>query len=172
MGCQFLTVSLVCLLGECFTLGSLFMIRYLAEYLEDDESDTEYAISLVAGFATCILFGTLLKNYYIYYGYAMALECRKIMIASMYDKVGRLSIRSLTETNSGKLITLVSSDIFTLERPLAMAPFGLIAPIINLMCYGLIWFISGWPYALIIFGLWIMMFLCQMCVARLQRGIK
>ena len=119
----------------------------------------EKAIILVVAFSMCTLISTLLKNFYIYYGYIMSLESRKIMIASIYDKVGRLSMRSLTETNSGKLITLVSSDIFTLERPLSMAPFALIAPVINLASYGLIWYISGWPYALIIFGLWVIMFL-------------
>lgn len=102
----------------------------------------------------------------------MALEGRKVLVAAMYDKVSKLSMRSLTETNSGKLITLVSADIFTLERPLTMAPFGLCAPFINLACYGLIWHISGWPYAVIIFGLWILMVLGQMCTARLQKRMK
>ena len=113
----------------------------------------------MASFSLSVLLGALSKNFYIYYGYFTALECRKLLTASMYDKVTKLSMRSLTETNSGKLITLVSADIFTLERPLAMAPFGLISPFINLMCYGLIWLISGWQYAVTIFLLWVVMIL-------------
>jgi len=42
----------------------------------------------------------------------MAINIRKVLVSSIYDKVGKLSIKSLTETNSGKLISLVSSDLF------------------------------------------------------------
>ena len=93
----------------------------------------------------------------------MSLEVRKILISALYDKVGKFSMQSLTEANSGKVITLVTQEIFTLERPLAMQPFGLAAPFINLACYGLIWYIAGWPYALIIFGLSILTCMLQIC---------
>ena len=53
-----------------------------------------------------------------------------------------------------------------------MAPFGLVAIPMNLGCYGLIWYISGWPYAIIIFGLWIMTLLCQMFTSRMQKKLK
>ena len=159
-------------MAEVFTLTSLFLIRYISEYLEDPEDDFERAAILVASFSVSVLIGTLLKNFYIYYGYMMSLDTRKLLCSAMYDKVGKLSMRSLTETNSGKLITLVSADIFTLERSFSMAPFVLCFPFINLACYGLIWHISGWPYAVTIFGLWIIMMLCQMWTARLQKSIK
>ena len=40
VGCQFLMVALVALIAEMFTLGSLFLIRYLAKYLEEPGQDT------------------------------------------------------------------------------------------------------------------------------------
>lgn len=89
----------------------------------------------------------------------MALETRKLLIAAMYDKVGKLSMRSLTETNSGKLINLVSSDIFTLERPLAMTPFFVAAPFINIVCYVLVWQLAGWEYAIMSALFWLVTFL-------------
>jgi len=89
----------------------------------------------------------------------MALEMRKLLTSAMYDKVSKLSMRSLTETNSGKLVTLVSADIFTLERPLAIAPFGIASPFINIACYLIVWQISGWEYAVIMCGLWIITFI-------------
>ena len=115
------------------------MIRFLSDYLLKEESNLKEASILVALFSVFILCSSLLRNFYIYYGYIMALETRKMLISAIYDKVNKLSMRSLTETNSGRLITLVTSDIFTLERSLAMAPFGLSSPFINLACYGLIW---------------------------------
>ena len=102
----------------------------------------------------------------------MALEGRKLLVSAIFDKVGRLSMRSLTETNSGKLITLVSADIFTIERPLAVAPFGIASPFINLMCYGLIWYIAGWVYALIMIGLWALLICMQLCSSRVTKSIK
>lgn len=119
-----------------------------------------------------MLIGSFFRNFSVYYGYQMALEVRKLLVAAMYDKVAKMSMRSLTETNSGKLITLVSSDIFSLERPLTMAPFCLVSPFINIACYGLIWFISGWPYAVMLFGLWILTLTCQALVTSYQKRMK
>ena len=72
----------------------------------------EKAAYLVGIFSGCVLIGTLFRNFYIYYGYVTALEMRKMLTSAMFDKVSKLSMRSLAETNSGKLITLVSADIF------------------------------------------------------------
>mgnify|MGYP000864340044 CR=1 FL=1 len=121
---------------------------------------------LVALFSFSILIGSLLRNFYIYYGQMMSLEIRKLLISAIYDNVNKLSMRSLTETNSGRLITMVTSDIFNLERSLSMAPLGLASPFINLACYGLIWHIAGWPYAIAILGLWIFAVLFQVFTAR------
>jgi ABC-type multidrug transport system fused ATPase/permease subunit len=162
-----MTVAMLALMAEICTLTATFMIRYLANYLMDDEANQNDALIYLAIFTSCVLMSVLIRNFYIYYGYFMSLEIRKTLITAMYDKVAALSMRSLTETNSGKLITLVSSDIFTLERPLSMAPFGLAAPIINIFCYLLIWYVAGWPYAIIVGGIWVVTYLLQMCTANL-----
>ena len=62
------------------------------------------ATILVALFSVSILAGSLFRNFYIYYGYIMALEIRKLLISALYDKLNKLSMRSLTETNQGRLI--------------------------------------------------------------------
>ena len=59
-------------------------------------------------FSFSMILASLFRNFYIYYGYIMSLEIRKILISAIYDKVNRLSMRSLTETNQGRLITMVS----------------------------------------------------------------
>ena len=139
IGGHFFSVTAITLLSETFSIGSIFIIKYLAEYLQDEEDDMEKAIILVASFSGCVFMGNMFRNYYIFSGYMLSLELRKLLVAAMFDKVGKLSMRSLTETNSGKLITLVSSDIFTLERPFALAPFFFAAPFLNLACYLIIW---------------------------------
>lgn len=165
-------MAILTFLAEVSTLLSIFMIKFLAEYLIKEESDLSEASILVALFSFFLLLGTLLRNFYLYYGYIMSLEVRKVLISAIYDKVSRLTMRSLTATNQGRLITMVSSDIFGLERSLAMAPFGLSAPFINLVSYGLIWYIAGWPYTIAIFGLWVVIILLQMWTTRRQMIMK
>ena len=171
-GCAFLAVSFTAFLGELCTIVSILTIKYVAEYLTKEENDREEALILLGIFTLANLLGAILRNFYIYLGYVMALEVRKVLVAAMYDKVAKLSMRSLTETNSGKLITLVSADIFTLERPLAMAPFGIAAIVLNVVVDLLIWQIAGWEYALIVTAFWLCTLGMQMCTSRLQKRIK
>ena len=56
------------------------MIRYVFEYLIKEESSIKEASALVALFSVSLLVGTLLRNFYIYYGYVMSLEIRKMLI--------------------------------------------------------------------------------------------
>ena len=44
----------------------------------------------------------------------------------MYTKISKLSMKSLTQTNSGKLITIVSGDIQAIERPLGLVASSLV----------------------------------------------
>jgi hypothetical protein len=77
----------------------------------------------------------------------------------MYEKVGKLSMKSLIETNSGKLITLISADMFQVERGLVISPVVFAAPFVNLLCYIFIGISVGWWYSLAIFLAWIITFM-------------
>ena len=81
------------------SLISIFTIKFLADYLTKDESDSREAVVLVVIFSASLILSSLLRHFYIYYGYSMSLELRKMLISAMYDKIGKLSMRSLTETN-------------------------------------------------------------------------
>ena len=96
----------------------------------------------------------------------MALKTRKILISAIYDKVGKLSIRSVTETNSGKLIKLATSEVLNVEKHLAVVPFCFAAPPTFIAIYGLIWLIAGWLCALIIFGIWLLVLAAIMLTVR------
>ena len=64
-------------------------------------------------------------------------------------------MKSLTETNSGKLITIVSGDIQAIERPLSMVALIMAVPLINLMAYIIIGLTSGWIYSAITCAIWV-----------------
>jgi hypothetical protein len=63
---------------------------------------------------------------------------RRTLVAALYDKCVKLSMKSMTETNSGKLISLISADLLTVERGLSFFPILLAAPFINLFAYYLL----------------------------------
>ena len=71
-----------------------------------------HGVWLVVVYASMVSFGAIFTNYQIFHSYLMSVRMRKVLVTAMYDKVALLSMKSLTETNSGKLIALISADIF------------------------------------------------------------
>lgn len=69
-------------------------------------------------------------------------------MVALYDKIAELSMESLIKTNSGKLVSVFSSDIYSIERGLYMSPTAFAAPFINIFCIILIGIILGWWYSL------------------------
>ena len=88
--------------------------------------------------------------------FIISINIRKALIAALYDKVIKFSVQSIAETNSGKLISLISADMFQVERGLAFFPIIFSAIPANIFAYFLISEKIGWQYTLIIIGIWIM----------------
>jgi hypothetical protein len=72
-------------------------------------------------------------------GTTIAIKIRRTLVAALYDKVVNLSMKSMTETNSGKLISLISADLFGVERGLSFFPIVLASPFINILAYYFLW---------------------------------
>jgi ABC-type multidrug transport system fused ATPase/permease subunit len=141
---DFLIASFNALITECMSLTYIYSLTFLINYLKDETAEVKQGIMLAAGFCLLVITSGLMRNYYVFQGYLMAIKVRKILISAMFDKVGLLSTKSLTETNSGKLVTLISSDIFGVERALSHSPIVFAAPIISLTAFILIGSNSGW----------------------------
>jgi ABC-type multidrug transport system fused ATPase/permease subunit len=90
----------------------------------------------------------------------------------MYDKVAKFSMKSLTETNSGKLITIISGDMFNVERAITMIPIILAGPCIVLITCALITISAGWQYALLTLILWLSVLVMQHYTNKLSIWIK
>lgn len=102
------------------------------------------------------LFGCLFQQLHGFSGYVMSVRMRKTLVSAMYDKVSMLSMKSLTETNSGKLIALISADIFTVERAISMTPYLLACPLVLILTLFYIGQDSGWEYAGYTLAIWIL----------------
>jgi ABC-type multidrug transport system fused ATPase/permease subunit len=88
-----------------------------------------------------------------------SIRMRRTLCATLYDKVTTLSIESLAKTSSGKLIAMISSDLFALERTLTFAAMVLVFPVANLFAHVLIGFYFGWVPAAIVLTCFLLTFL-------------
>lgn len=155
--------------AELMTVAYNYMLLFLIDYLNDTEATMEYGLKIAGGFCGLIFASSILRNLYIASGYYMAVKIRKILSSAMYDKIATLSMRSMTETNSGKLVTLISADIASLERTLSFAPLIIYAPLVAAVTIYLIGITSDWGDALIIGVLWVFTIMCSVCTGFCQK---
>jgi ABC-type multidrug transport system fused ATPase/permease subunit len=81
-------------------------------------------------------------------------------------------MKSLTETNSGKLIALISADIFQVERAVTMTPYILACPFVLILTLFYIGMGSGWEYAGYTLAIWLLTIGGQMVCNRITMKLK
>lgn len=145
------------IIGECTGIYSCYFISYLINFLRDKEAPVSQGVYLLAIFLSVCLVQQLCRNYYIHSGFIAAIRMRRTLVAVIFDKVTNLSMKSLIATNSGKLISVISSDLFAAERSLTFTPLILAFPIVNAFAYIIIGAVSTWLNSLIIFCVWLFM---------------
>lgn len=96
----------------------------------------------------------MFRNRYIFDGLQIALKIRRTLCAALFDKVVQFSMKSMTETNSGKLISLISADLFIIERGLSIFTLNFAAPFISLFTCYLLFILVGIEYTLMVFIIW------------------
>ena len=166
-GGTWLGISFLTFVTESVNLCSVYSIVFIINFItEEDEAVIQQQgkyIGLIYAltFGVCFSTASLLRNLYVFLGCKLAVNIRKTLVTAMYDKVGKLSMKSLTETNSGKLITLVSSDIYTVEYPFSMTPSSISGLFSNLVAYTIIGVTEGWIYSLIIFSMSVLLLCLQ-----------
>ncbi len=143
------------LIAEGITVSYVYFLFYLISYLKDPEAPYTDGIWLICVYSAAVAVSTLFRNYYIFLGYVIAIKMRKAIVSAMYDKVGKLSTKSLTETNSGKLITIISGDVFNVERAICMLPLLPASPLVTLLCLFYIAWGSSIEYAAITLAIWV-----------------
>ena len=116
---------------------------------------------LLLAFCLCLIVGLVVRNRWLHDGFGMMIKLRRTLVGVLFDKMARLSSKSMAETNSGKLISLVSADLFEAERGTAFVNIFLASPLLNFICYGFLVSSIGWAYTLVVFACWIALMLCQ-----------
>jgi ABC-type multidrug transport system fused ATPase/permease subunit len=133
----------------------------LIEFIENKDSDPKDGVWLVIVFGLSAFIGQISKNYSYFLSYLLAVKIRKTLMSSLYDKLGKVTMESIIKTNSGKIITIISSDIFAIEKQLIFVPLPFIAPLLNAGCFIYIGFKAAWYYSLALVGLVILITISQ-----------
>lgn len=169
---EWLISALFGVIGESTGVFSCFYISFLIKYIRDEDAEVTEGIKHLCIFiATCIV-NQVCRSYYVFYGSITAIKMRKTLVDVIFDKVCHLSMKSLIATNSGKLISVISGDLFAAERSLSFAPLILACPIVNILTYILIGLSSHWVNAVIVFCIWIVMILLQNISGRIAKRMK
>ena len=160
------------IVGECTGIFACYFITHLIRYLQDESAPVEKGIELLVIFIVVNIISLLCRNYYIHYGFITTIRMRRTLVAVIFDKVINLSMKSLMATDSGKLISVISADLFAAEKGLAFSPLILAFPIVNAFAYAVIGLTSNWLNSLIVFGIWIFMLLVQFFAGKLAKRIR
>lgn len=134
----------------------------IVDYIKDPNSTMEDGVMWLSLFALCLICQPLFRNKNFIESARESINLRKIVISSLYDKVAKLNSESIGKTNSGKLVTICSSDLQAIERPMQVLPMTISAPFVNLVVYTIIGITLSWEYSLITFITWIITMFCQM----------
>jgi ATP-binding cassette subfamily C (CFTR/MRP) protein 4 len=130
-------------------------------------------VVLVVVFAVFIISNAVLRNYFSFKGYVSALRIRKTLISALYSKVSRLSMKSIAQTDDGKIITILSADIQAIERPLSLISLVFTAPLLNAVALFLVWFITEDEKIVIItFLSWVAVLIIQIIVTKATEKVK
>jgi ABC-type multidrug transport system fused ATPase/permease subunit len=75
---------------------------------------------------------------YFFNAIYLGINIRKAVSCIMYKKALRLSQKSKAESSTGKMVTIVSSELQTIDWGIQMVPFIIIAPISTVIAFGFI----------------------------------
>jgi len=143
---EYLFVVINNIICECATITSARVIGFLIGYIKAPKGTVEESdgYKLVALFVGLMLVTSFARCRYMHNGFIVGFRLRRVLVTSIYDKVAKLSVKSVSSVNPGKLISLVSSDLYQVEKGLALSPVLIAAPVVNLYAFILIYTIGGW----------------------------
>lgn len=171
-GAEILRTSGFIFLSECLVIAFTTFLITLIGYLKDPEAEVYLGVVYVAVFAVLMLAASLLRNEQQLLGFKTAIRSRKCLTAALYTKISRLSVRSLAETNSGKLITIVSGDLQAVTPMMGLVAMIFAAPFVNLVAFLVLGYTSGWQNASITIAIWFVILICQHFTAVQTRKFK
>ena len=141
-------------LGECTVIAFTTYMIVIIDYLKDEVVPRYMGYVHAVIFSALMIASVICKNESQIIGFKNSVAIRKSLTAAMYTKISKLSMRSLTETNSGKLITIVSGDLQQVTQMMHLVSFLIAAPFVNLVAFIVLGTTGPWSTAAITGGIW------------------
>ena len=126
------------MIADVLEILNLITVKYIIEWIQGLISTTTGMI-FVSTFILSLLIGFILRNYKYMYSFVIFTKINKGISALLFQKVWKLSQKSLSVVNSGKLISIVSGELQTIEETLQNMPFVISKPIMLLLIFGYLW---------------------------------
>jgi ABC-type multidrug transport system fused ATPase/permease subunit len=86
-------------------------------------------------FVLNFFFSIILRIIYTFYANKQSIGVNRAISSLLFQKILKLPQRFVAKAGSGKLVSLVSGELQTLEKTLWYIPYILIAPLSNFACF-------------------------------------
>lgn len=90
--------------AEVLAIVYTYLIRGIILFIRNKDAPYSEGIIQVSLFTVSALLSTILKNLYSFHTYKLTIKLRKTLICALYEKVGKLSLKSLIKTNQGRIV--------------------------------------------------------------------
>lgn len=127
-GCELLWATFLCFISETAVWVNLLLLKYFVDWIESGNDAWEgwmYAIL----FSVTIMIGNLSRTLYIFNISKTAMVVNRGVSSLLYQKITLLSQKSLALATSGKLMTLISSELQDFEKNMWGMSYVIIMPL-------------------------------------------
>jgi len=102
----------ICIVSEGTSLFYSYFIGNMIRFLQDPKIEQRQGFVYVGIYFAAQLIAVVMRNHFVMNGFGISIRVRKLLVGALYDKTIGLSVKSMAETNSGKLISLINGDLF------------------------------------------------------------
>ena len=124
--------------GELLEVLSLIWVKYIIDWVQGDR-DIAFGLAFIIIFIVSSILGVLIRNHQFMYSLFVFAKINKGISVLLFQKVLRLSQKSSSVVNSGKLVTLVSGELQTIEESSKYIFYVLTKPILLILLFGYLW---------------------------------
>ena len=122
-------------LSELSEVLSLICVKYIVDWVQGSRS-THFGVAFIVIFIVSTILGVLARNHQFMYSFTLFAKINKGISALLFQKVLRLSQKSSSVVSSGKLVTLVSGELQTIEESSQYIFYVLTKPILLILLFG------------------------------------
>ena len=116
------------MISEVSVWINILVLKYLVDWIENDQNIWNGVI-LGLIFIVTMLTAFIIRPFYFFYAWKLSILINKGISATLMKKMMNLSQKSLAFASSGKLVTLITSELHMIEKSFWFIPAIIVCPI-------------------------------------------